>query len=94
VDLGGFYIYPTTLWEPGGACFPVKAFPYICGDVNGDGELNVGDPIFLIAFIFKGGPEPPNFRLGDANGDGLVNIGDAVYMLVYIFQQGPAPICP
>ncbi len=94
VNIMGSAFHPTVLWEPGGACWPVKAFPYVCGDVNGDGDFNVGDPIYLIAFIFKGGPEPENFRLGDANGDGQVDIGDAVYMLQNIFQSGPDPICP
>jgi hypothetical protein len=94
VDIFGNAFHPTVLWEPGGACWPVKTFPYICGDVNGDGELNVGDSVFLIAFIFKGGPEPENFRLGDANGDDEVNVGDVVYMLAHIFHNGPDPICP
>ncbi|MFH1701714.1 MAG: thrombospondin type 3 repeat-containing protein [Candidatus Zixiibacteriota bacterium] len=29
-----------------------------CGDVNGDGWVNVGDPVYLINFIFKYGPPP------------------------------------
>ncbi len=31
---------------------------YVCGDANGDGSLNIGDAVFLINFIFKGGPGP------------------------------------
>lgn len=29
-----------------------------CGDVNGDGTANVGDAVFLINYVFKGGPAP------------------------------------
>ncbi len=93
VDTYGAIYTPTVLWEHGGRCWPVKT-SYICGDVNGDGDFNVGDPIFLIAFIFRGGPEPWTFLAGDANGDGKVDIGDAVYMLQNIFQSGPDLICP
>jgi len=28
------------------------------GDVNGDGELNVTDPVYLLRFLFLGGPAP------------------------------------
>ena len=28
------------------------------GDVNGDRQVNIGDPIFLLSFLFSGGPEP------------------------------------
>jgi hypothetical protein len=31
---------------------------YICGDANSDGSLNIGDAVFMINFIFKGGPAP------------------------------------
>ena len=30
----------------------------VCGDANGDGELNVGDAVFMINFVFRGGPGP------------------------------------
>jgi phosphohistidine phosphatase SixA len=28
------------------------------GDVNGDGNLNLADPVFLLRFLFQGGPPP------------------------------------
>jgi hypothetical protein len=30
----------------------------VCGDVNCDGSANVGDAVYLIAYIFRGGPPP------------------------------------
>jgi hypothetical protein len=65
---------------------------FVCGDANGDGEVNIGDAVFLISYVFKGGPAPVPLCAGDANGDGDVNIGDAVYLIAYVFKGGPAPV--
>jgi outer membrane protein assembly factor BamB len=64
----------------------------ICGDANSDGDVNVGDAVFLIAYIFNGGPAPDPECAGDANGDGSVNVGDAVYLIAYVFNGGPPPV--
>jgi hypothetical protein len=71
----------------------VPAFAYICGDANGDQAINIGDPVYLINYIFKDGPAPEPLMAGDANADQDVNIGDAVYLIDHIFKEGPAP-CP
>ncbi len=71
----------------------------ICGDANGDGNLNISDAVYLIAYIFAGGTAPgacagyANGR-GDANGDGTINVSDAVYLISFIFSHGPDPHCP
>lgn len=61
------------------------------GDANGDGTVNVGDAVFLINYIFKGGAAPDPLSAGDANCDGISNVGDAVYLINYVFKGGPAP---
>jgi len=69
----------------------------VCGDANGDGDVNVGDAVFIINYVFKGGLPPDPVCIGDANGDGGVNVGDAVYLIAYVFKGGPAPVedcCP
>ncbi len=63
------------------------------GDANDDGSANVGDAVYLISYIFKGGPAPICLDEGDANGDCGVNVGDAVYMISYVFKGGPPPVC-
>jgi len=63
----------------------------ICGDANGDEQVNVGDAVFLINYVFKGGPAPDPVEVGDANGDGDTNVGDAVYLINFVFKGGPAP---
>jgi immune inhibitor A len=67
---------------------------HVCGDANGDGEPNVGDAVFLIAYVFKGGPPPDPLCTGDANGDDDANIGDAVFLIAYVFKGGPPPLEP
>ena len=67
---------------------------YTCGDANGDGQINVGDAVYLINYVFKSGPAPNPIEAGDANCDGDVNVGDAVYLINYIFKGGPEPCCP
>jgi predicted outer membrane repeat protein len=62
------------------------------GDINGDGLVNIGDPVYLIGYIFRNGPSPEPAAVGDINGDGRVNVGDAVYMVSYLFRSGPPPV--
>ena len=64
---------------------------YLCGDANGSGTVNISDAVYLIAYIFSGGPAPNPLVAGDANCSGTVNISDAVYLIAYIFSGGPAP---
>ncbi|MEZ5357282.1 MAG: dockerin type I repeat-containing protein [Candidatus Zixiibacteriota bacterium] len=68
-----------------------------CGDANADGSVNLGDAVYLINYIFRGGAAPNPLCLGKVNLDGDVNLGDAVYLINYIFRGGAAPItdcCP
>ena len=72
----------------------VKVELLLCGDANGDGSVNIADVVYIITYLFLGGP-PPYFGLpfcpADANGDGVVNVGDAVYIVAYLFLGGPPP---
>lgn len=72
-------------------CWPVRMR---CGDPNGDGNINIADVAFMIAYIFRNGPSPDPWQLGDANLDGTLNLGDALYLLYAAFRGGPQPECP
>lgn len=65
----------------------------LIGDANGDGGITVGDAVFIINYVFRGGPAPDPRASGDPNCDGNVNVGDAVFLINYIFRGGPAPAC-
>jgi hypothetical protein len=67
---------------------------YVCGDANFDGQVNVADAVYIISYVFKGGPDPIPLEAGDANCDGGTNVGDAVYLISYVFKGGPEPCCP
>jgi hypothetical protein len=69
------------------------ACDYLCGDADSGGAINIGDAVFLINYIFKGGPAPESLGAGDANCDSTINISDATYLVNYIFKGGPAPCC-
>ncbi|MEZ5359802.1 MAG: LamG-like jellyroll fold domain-containing protein [Candidatus Zixiibacteriota bacterium] len=73
--------------------FTSKLGRYVAGDANGDGTFNIGDAVYMVNYIFNGGPAPVNLDAGDANGDCSLNIGDPVYMINYIFKGGPPPQC-
>jgi len=62
------------------------------GNANCDQVVNIGDAIFLVNYIFKGGRKPPVIDWADPNGDCAINIGDAVYLVNYIFKGGQAPV--
>ncbi len=64
---------------------------FICGDANHSGGVNISDAVYLIQYIFSGGPAPNPLVAGDANCNGTINISDVVYLINYIFTGGPAP---
>ena len=65
-----------------------------CGDADGSGAIDISDAVYLIAYIFGGGPAPNPICHGDADGSAAVDISDAVYLIAYIFGGGPTPHCP
>ncbi len=64
---------------------------WVLGDANQDTQVNVGDAVFMINYVFKGGEAPNPRKCGDVNGDCDANIGDAVYLIAYIFNGGAEP---
>jgi len=64
-----------------------------CGDANADGKITVSDVVYLVNYLFKGGPIPKPYEAGEANCDGKVTISDVVYLVNYLFKGGPVPIC-
>jgi immune inhibitor A len=61
------------------------------GDANGDGVIDIVDVVYLINYLFIGGPAPVPLAAGDANCDGVVDVSDVVYLINYLFVGGPAP---
>jgi hypothetical protein len=61
------------------------------GDVNLDGQLSVADVVYLVNYLFKGGPAPQLFIVADVNRDGKLTVADVIYLINYLFKGGPAP---
>jgi hypothetical protein len=72
---------------------------YLHGDANRDGKKTVSDVVFLINYLFKGGPAPDPVDLGDVNfckenppvQPGNPTVSDVVYLVNYLFKGGVAP---
>jgi len=63
------------------------------GNVNCDEQTNVADVVYIISYLFKGGPTPNPLENGDVNCDGQVTVSDVIYLLNYLFKSGPPPPC-
>jgi len=68
--------------------------PFVRGDANADGKVNIADPIWIMNQLFLAGPESPCASAADANDDGQVSTVDAVYLATYLFQHGAVPAVP
>lgn len=70
--------------------------PYLCGDPDHSGLVTISDAVYLINYIFAGGPAPMPVESGDADCSGIVTISDAVYLINYVFSGGapPCATCP
>jgi hypothetical protein len=55
---------------------------------------DMGFVVYLINYLFLGGPPPDPWEMGDVNCDGVINIADVVYLINYLFLDGPPPGCP
>ncbi|KPL01976.1 MAG: hypothetical protein AMJ73_09460, partial [candidate division Zixibacteria bacterium SM1_73] len=64
---------------------------YLTGDVTNNGVINVADIVYLIDYLFKGGPSPNPLYLGDVDCNENIESGDVVYLINYLFRGGPEP---
>jgi len=64
---------------------------FVPGDSNGDMAVDVGDVVYLINYLFKGGASPSPLASGDVNADCVVDVGDVVYLINYLFKGGAPP---
>ena len=65
---------------------------YVKGDVNQDNKVTIADVVFLVNYLFKGGPEPYFLASGDVNRDCQTTTADIVYLVNYLFKGGPLPL--
>jgi hypothetical protein len=61
------------------------------GDCTGDEVIDASDVVYLLNYLFAGGPPPDPLAAGDCNCDFVVDISDVVWLLNYLFHGGPPP---
>jgi DNA-binding beta-propeller fold protein YncE len=79
--------------------FRIKAFPdsvpgFIRGDADGNGGVNVSDPIFILEHLFRGGRAPRCEDAADADDSGRLDTTDPILILDHLFRGGSAPPAP
>jgi hypothetical protein len=70
------------------------ARPFIRGNANGDGRVDIADSIWMLNDLFLGGPPTPCRDASDANGDGELGISDPIFLLNSQFLGTRVPPAP
>jgi hypothetical protein len=73
---------------------PSSFYVFKSGDVTDNGVVDVGDVVFLISFLYKGGTAPNIPESADLVHDGALELGDLVYLINFLYKNGTAPTCP
>ncbi len=74
--------------------------PFVRGDANVDGNVDIGDPVRILEYLFPTGPAVtlatllPCRDAADCNDDDTLDIGDPIYLLTHLFTGGDAPPAP
>ena len=82
-------IHPS--FDPVGSETTVEA--YVPGDASDDGVVDISDLVYLVDYMFTGGPVPPCMLWVDVNGDCEYDISDLVMMVSYMFTGGAELRC-
>lgn len=95
IDVG----HPDTLYnDPDGSQCDLGALsftgpPFVCGDTDDDGSVNILDITLLINYLYLEGPAPVHLEAADVNSSGAVNILDITFLIGFLYQDGPEPYC-
>ncbi|OUU23478.1 MAG: hypothetical protein CBC13_05415 [Planctomycetia bacterium TMED53] len=68
--------------------------PFVRGDANVDGAVNLSDGIWLLQHLFQSGPGGSCFAARDFNADGQVDLSDAFSIIQFQLLDGGAPAHP
>ncbi|HVR74103.1 MAG TPA: hypothetical protein VMT52_07220 [Planctomycetota bacterium] len=58
------------------------------GDVNGDGEVDISDVVYLLGHLFLGFEKPPCTDAADIDDSGFLGVTDAIFLLTFLFSGG------
>ncbi len=74
-------------------CGPSTDSDYVNGDVNGDGNHDISDPVKILDYLFGSGQVTCLAAL-NTNGDASVDLADVIYELDWLFMGSAAPTTP
>lgn len=60
---------------------------FLRGEVNGDGRINIADPVMIAMYLFRG-RSIRCVKAADVDDDGEVRLNDVQYLLNYLFLLG------
>jgi hypothetical protein len=85
--------YSESAWSAPRAVTVILTCCEVPGDINGSGSgPDISDLVYLVTYMFQGGPSPICARTADINGSGWgPDIADLVYLVSFMFQSGPPP---
>jgi hypothetical protein len=63
----------------------------LCGDMNHDGNSDISDLTWAVAYAFKDGVSPSPPEAGNVNCLPGIDIADITYLVKYMFTSGPDP---
>jgi dockerin type I repeat protein len=70
--------------------FYTEMLPF--GDLNGDGNVNLSDILYMINYIYLEGPQPIGGSISsDVDCDGYNNLADILYLITNVYNEGPDP---
>lgn len=68
--------------------------PFLRGDVDSSGDIDISDPYIILNFLFGGTTSPFCLDACDANDNGQVTIADSQLLFDFLFSGGPPPAAP
>ena len=74
-----------------------RAADGVLGDVDGNGQVDIADALFVVMYSLDSSIVLPNngdISSGDVNGDGLVDVADAVLLLRYLSNPSDPALPP
>ncbi|MDH3939209.1 MAG: M4 family metallopeptidase, partial [candidate division Zixibacteria bacterium] len=67
---------------------------FVCADIDNDGEgPNISDLVYLVDFMFNGGPPPDIMAAADFDADDQITIADLVALVDFMFNGGAPVTC-
>ena len=68
--------------------------PFVRGDTNRDGRLDISDPVATLLYLFQGSEILTCEDHGDVDDNGILQLTDPVLALSFLFREGSSPAAP